>query len=197
MNLAFLGDALDHWKGSLFESLRVSKAVREFAVDCMASDGSQWTPEDFALFARLLRIKAAQIIPHKWDLAHREKYFSEIRHCGDLFLDPDTGVATGSVRDRQKYVMPSEIWQLLDREPERLVIVYQHVRAQRVSTRVDQVLAAMRRKTTRLGWASYESGTVAMLFFAGQADRATAVANHFRCVLGRHAKGRIRCEANV
>lgn len=56
MNLAFLGDALDHWKGSLFESLQKGGILQNFAVDPMASDLAAWTPEDFSLFSTLLRI---------------------------------------------------------------------------------------------------------------------------------------------
>jgi len=40
MNLRYLGDALDHWKGSLFESLQQANILHDFAVDAMASD---WT----------------------------------------------------------------------------------------------------------------------------------------------------------
>jgi hypothetical protein len=33
MNLTFLGDALDHWKGSIFESLQKGGILPDFAVD--------------------------------------------------------------------------------------------------------------------------------------------------------------------
>src|SRR6266542_4206536 len=95
MNLTFLGDALDHWKGSLFESLSRAGILRNFAVDPMASDLPAWRPEDFLLFAQLLRVDRSQIVEHQADLGDRSRYFAEITHSGDLFLDPDTGVATG------------------------------------------------------------------------------------------------------
>src|SRR5688500_3252510 len=57
MNLRYLGDALDHWKGSLFEYLQTACLVRELAVDAMAGDAEQWQPADWKLFARLLRVK--------------------------------------------------------------------------------------------------------------------------------------------
>jgi hypothetical protein len=41
LNLIYLGDALDHWKGSLFESLQQEKAVQGLAVDPMTSDLSE------------------------------------------------------------------------------------------------------------------------------------------------------------
>jgi hypothetical protein len=78
MNLTFLGDALDHWKGSLFESLSREGILRNFAVDPMASDLPAWRPEDFLLFAQLLRIDRSQIVEHQADLNNRSRYFAEI-----------------------------------------------------------------------------------------------------------------------
>src|SRR5437870_4746681 len=69
LNLKYLGDALDHWKGSLFESLQREKLVDEFAVDPMASDLSSWREEDFRLLARLLRVHRHQVIHHGTSLS--------------------------------------------------------------------------------------------------------------------------------
>jgi hypothetical protein len=41
LNLIYLGEGLDHWKGSLFESLQQEKAVQGLAVDPMTSDLSE------------------------------------------------------------------------------------------------------------------------------------------------------------
>ena len=131
MNLAFLGDALDHWKGSLFESLHKSGVLRNFAVDPMASDWAAWQPEDVSLFALLLRVDESKIVRHKVGLSNRKHYFDEIEHTGDLFLDPDTGIATGKVKRINQHVKPLEIERLL-RGSERLLAVYRHVRAQSV-----------------------------------------------------------------
>ena len=87
-------------------------------------------------------------------------YFAEIQHPGDLFLDPDTGIATGTPSAR--HVAPSEIETLLT-GTNRLVAVYQHVRAQRVPDRVDAVCAAVAATAPKVHWCSYESGTVAMV----------------------------------
>jgi len=57
LNLNFLGDALDHWKGSLFESLQEAQVLRDFAVDPMASDLGSWNSDDFLILARLLHGK--------------------------------------------------------------------------------------------------------------------------------------------
>ncbi|TSA10276.1 MAG: hypothetical protein D4R73_05460 [Deltaproteobacteria bacterium] len=195
MNLAFLGDALDHWKGSLFEPLQRDGILQNFAVDPMASDLASWTPEDFSLFSTLLRIDRSQIIPHNCTLADRKSYFAEIRHPGDLFLDPDTGVATGQRAASVQHVSASEIATLLG-SSDRLLAIYQHVRAQRVSDRVDAVCRIIRDEMPEGRWCSYESGTVAMIFVARKSERTVAVAQHFAKLLGRHATGRIRVSNN-
>src|SRR5437667_398781 len=65
MNLRYLGDALDHWKGSLFERLQRAKLLRAFAVDAMATDAEDWQAADLALFADLLRLQPSQILSHR------------------------------------------------------------------------------------------------------------------------------------
>lgn len=191
MNLEFLGDALDHWKGSLFESLKRSDILRDFAVDPMAIDWRSWQPESVLAFTRLLRIDESQLILHKAEIANRERYFGEITHFGDLFLDPDTGVATGKVKEASQYVRPKEIKGLLG-NADRLVVVYQHVRAMSVAKRVDDVCLAIRKEVTGLHWCSYESSTVAMIFLSLSAARISAVAECFRAFLGSASARRIR-----
>ncbi|MGD1021021.1 MAG: hypothetical protein ABSA12_17075 [Verrucomicrobiia bacterium] len=193
MNRKYLGDALDHWKGSLFECLQASSVLRDFAVDPMATDLPDWQPQDFSLLAKLLRVNPNQIIQHEHGLRERSKYFGELSHAGDLFLDPDTGIATGSVTNLAQYVRPKEIGDLIAKSAGRLVAVYQHVRAQRVNVRVNAVLAALSAQASLSGWCSYESGTVAMLFLARDLQRVDAVRRTFSELLGSHAKGgRIR-----
>lgn len=193
MNLEFLGDALDHWKGALFASLQKEKILRDFAVDPMATDQDSWGKKDREVYARLLRIKQSQVIRHKVSLQKRAKYFGEIAHKGDLFLDPDTGVETPGVKgDRCRYVRPAEIGQLFDRSDERLLIIYQHVRGKRVSDRVEKVLKTLHDEIDQFRCCSYESGTVAMFFLSRLEARTSTVAKHFKAVLGRHANGRIR-----
>lgn len=193
MNLAYLGDALDHWKGSLFEYLAGESLLRDFAVDPMATDGSEWTPDDFALFARLLRLREPQILRHKSSLAARSRYFAEIAHRGDLFVDPDTGIDTGGGSPIDKYIKPGELAALLEGPKTRVVAVYQHVRAQKTCVRVDACLRELAVAASGTGWCSYESGTVAMLFLSHDAARTNSIAGAFSRLLGRHADGRVRC----
>lgn len=193
MNLKYIGDALDHWKGSIIESLSKAKVLRNFAVDPMASDLRLWAPHDHEVFAKLLRIKKSQIIQHISTLDDRTQYFGEISHTGDLFLDPDTGVATGRVSDRRSYVFPSEIEGLLSMQSDRVLSIYQHVRAKRVTDRLDEVIATLTNECGGFEWCTYESGTVGMLFVSRESARATGIAKQFQRTLGRHAAGRIRC----
>jgi hypothetical protein len=193
MNLNYLGDALDHWKGSLFKYLQREGVLCHFAVDPMASDQAQWVETDFAIYRHLLWVNENQLIRHQSTLADRQRYFLEIRHTGDLFLDPDTGISTGWVKKKieNKYIKPQEAASLLHTQDDRLLVVYQHVRATRVSVRVDQCLAAIARETNGF-WCSYESGTVAMLFLSRRTDRTSDAQKALQRLLGRHTNRRVR-----
>jgi hypothetical protein len=197
MNLKYLGDALDHWKGSIFESLQKANVVSDFAVDPMATDANDWQPTDFSIYAKLLRVTTAQVIRHKQTLENRSAYFAEIQHQGDLFLDPDTGVATSSPSSLWQYLRPQEIACLIN-VPNRLLIVYQHIRAQRCAERIDNVMSALKLAMAKFCWCSYESPNVALLFLSRDSSRVNLVAQHFKDVLGSHAGKRIRgthCDA--
>ena len=79
----------------------------------MATDGPRWTPDDFGLFARLLRVTDPQILRHKFPLTARARYFMEITHTGDLFLDPETGIDTGAGSPADNHVKLQELAVLL------------------------------------------------------------------------------------
>lgn len=194
MNLLYLGDALDHWKGSLFGRLQDAELLRDFAVDAMASDAGEWQENDWGLLADLLRVRAGQIVRHESALAAgRPPYFAEITHARDLFLDPDVGVAPRSVRDTSKdaskYVFADEVRGLLRRNPERVVAVYQHVRGRRTRERVQEVVLAL--GAPGPPWCSYESPTVAMLFFSLSQGRIDGIFGAFEALLGDHAARRV------
>jgi hypothetical protein len=199
MNRKFLGDAYDCWKGWLIKTLQDEKLVSDLAVDPMFTDPKPWNDDDLAAYARLLHVERGKIISHSFDLvnrATRADYFNETmeKHRGDLFLDPDTGVQTGGLHPPERYVAPLEIAELLQQVPKRLVIVYQHgALGKSVSDRVDGVTKVLCERWGQLGWSSYESNTVAMLFLSGSHDRTQRVAQHFGEVLGRrNAELRIR-----
>jgi len=192
MNLQFLGDALDHWKGSVFEILQKSGQLVNFRVDAMASDAEDWGPSDWNLFSSLLRVRPDQIIPHRNSLkGSRANYFQEISESCDLFLDPDTGVQTGAVNNPWQYLRPIELVALLDKNPKHVVAVYQHVRAQATRVRVQQVLTSIKIINQGFFCTSYESGTVALLFISFDRSRVKSINNCFGALLGKHADRRV------
>ena len=183
-----IGDALDYWKGALLGSLSRRSLLSDLRVDRMTDEvdiadqpvipDGQWTPLDRQLYAHLLQITTAQILEHSKPLVSREEYFAEIPKSGDVFLDPDVGVATG--RCRECHVRIPDIWPVLKASPSRVVAIYQHVRGD-VTARVDDVVSAIADASEkRLHWCCYESGTVAMLFLSLDHERPSLIAAHFQ-----------------
>jgi hypothetical protein len=194
MKIDYLADALDHWKGSLFEYLQSENALRDLGVDPMATDRDQWNDADFCLYARLLRVGRDQIISHGTPLLFRDCYFAEIDCLGDIFLDPDTGIGKGS--PIEKYVKPKELATLLSSTPGRVIAVYQHVRARTTRDCVDKCIADVDRQVEIGGWCSYESPSVAMIFLCGVDSRTREIAAALESLLGRHADRRVRSGPN-
>jgi len=198
VNLRFLGDAFDHWKGSLFECLTREGSIQDFAVEPMFSDRCLWSEEQLSVFARLLRVSPNQFVSHSHDLAaSRAVYFQELSHTGDLFLDPDTGIATGHVRQPAQYVFPTEVRELVAATPGRVIAVYQYVRACRVRVRIDKILRAVSQlpvpqPVSGIHWCSYESSSVAMLFFSSTQQRVQSITESLSGLLGSRAEGRVR-----
>jgi hypothetical protein len=189
MNLKYLGDALDHWKGALLDRLVRAGALVDLGVYPMATDHDVWTEADYAIYADLLRVPPAAVQRARLPLRSRAHSLGGSPHKGDAFLDPDTGIATAKVRRPEQYVYPADVVSLLFNGTNRVVVVYQHVRAARVADRVDQVVGRM---PPDLEWASYESGSVAMLFFSLVPWRTDQIAESIRAYLGRHADKRVR-----
>ena len=189
MNSSYLGDALDHWKGALFSYLLEEKALNDLAADPMLTDPDAWMLDDYRLYARLLNLPGDKVLVHSRSLRDRGAYFGEIMHAGDIFLDPDVGIATHGVRRLEQYVEVVDVVRLLFSGLNRMVVVYQHVRGKTVTDRVDKVVSKL---PDSLFWVSYESGTVAMLFISLAPWRTDHVARSLRKLLGRHAEHRIR-----
>jgi len=191
MNVEFLGDALDHWKGSLFRSLRRGDLLLDLAVEPMFSDAGFWKASAVRAYARLLGVPAERIVRHRRGLGDRDAYFEEIHHSRDLFLDPDTGVAVGARCDR-KHVAPGEVARLLMAERHRVVAVYQHSGREEWPSRIRRVVRRVARKVDRpLVWSSYQSAAAAMLFFAVGTRRPLAIQAHFARELGAQARHRL------
>lgn len=179
MRRTFLGDALDHWKGSVLSVLAEGGCLRDLAVDAMLTDPNEWQQIDRDLYAALLRVPVEHIFIDLVAIAaDRVAHFRELLHEGDLFLDPDTGVRTGWVLHHDRYVTPQEIETLLPPQQERLLVVYQHVRQRHVRDRVETVATALRTADAAIVGCSCESSNAALLFVS-------------------HSPGRVRCAYNA
>lgn len=60
MNVTFLGDALDFWKGCLFSRLRAEQLLRNLVVEPLLTDFQDWHPNEFAL---LIGVTADRTMP--------------------------------------------------------------------------------------------------------------------------------------
>lgn len=182
MNTLYLGDALDFWKGALISHLLKNEVLKDLAVDPMITD-DKWEPSAIVAYKSLLRIEQTNVAIFKLDMNNRKHHFSQVdQHHGDLFLDPDTGIAT-SRPQRQlvgQYVFTEDLCSLLQAQKARVVAVYQHVRAQRTRDRVDTCIETVEGKCPAICWCSYESGTVAMLFFCLDKNRISGIKNQLR-----------------
>jgi hypothetical protein len=196
MKLTYLGDAHDHWKGSVFQYLQEGEILRNFLVDSMTTDASPCNTANSKLYAHLLRIEEGQLVQHDRTLfqerRYRERYFLDIPRAGDLFLDPDTGIKTGG-STHENYLLPKELFELIELEKDRLVIVYQHsAHGSKMRERVKSVLAKLAEQKRPFSCSSYESNTVALLFFSMTAERTQSVRGCFaRLTRGTDAANRI------
>jgi len=192
MNRDFLGDAHDWMKGAIFRRLLEAKVIKNFAADPMSTDEEPWSPVEYELYAALLQVGPEQIIRHSCSLrGKRQAYFRELRHQGDLFLDPDIGIRTGSSGSLYKYVRPSEVVELATQGSERLVIVYQHIRGQTRSDRLAVVQNAFSGPGNCLEAAVYGSASVALVFAALDRRRVRMAHDVLRDFLGPYAEKRV------
>jgi len=192
MNLEFLGDAFDYWKGSLFFRLQRAGILTDFLVDPMLTDPEDWHTSDFRLYADLLQIRPIQILQHKRKLrGERDQYFAEITHTGDLFLDPDTGIDLRHASHAEKYIRVSEIRQFVGGNLPRILCVYQHIRAKKTRERVGELASELASHGTRIYGCSYETPTVAMLFMSARQNRIKPLNEYFKNYLGQHSSMRV------
>jgi hypothetical protein len=191
MNLRYLGDALDYWKGSLFFRLQAAGVFEDLSIDPMLTDQENWRSSDFKLYADLLQVRPDQVLYHKLKLKeNRENYFAEIIRTGDLFIDPDTGISLTHNSPAENYIRISEINQLLSL-PITLCI-YQHVSREKTSERVSKLVVAIRDTDSKVHCCSYETPNVAMLFFSKKESRLERLSECFKNYLGRHASKRVK-----
>lgn len=205
MNLDFLGDALDHWKGGIFRWLKDWGILYDLKCDLMATDQHLWKEFDYSLYAKIVGIDNNQIIRHNLSITNQEnrrKYFEEINHKGDIFFDPDIGLdarkTTVPQSDLPKYLTCQELIDQLLGHRNSLVMVYQHIRSRITSERVDEIICILTERfpETRFSCLTYESSSVVMLIFSLNNDRIRNAMGKFESVLGTNVKNRIRIKTS-
>lgn len=196
MKLQYLGDALDHWKGSLFQRLCKEGLLKDLYVEPMITDNHKWK-EELVSYARLLNIRVTDIIHSDKTFANnhnnqRMSYFQSIKHQKDLFVDPDIGIATGN-KTIQHIAIP-EINLLLNiNNQHRVLIVYQHTRQGiTMPKRIDEVMNALNTEIKDIFCTSYESSVVAMLFISKNKERIGDINRYFHNLLPPTIKNRSR-----
>ncbi len=189
MNRAHLGDALDHWKGSVIEVI----SDKKLQVVPMLTDRDQWTQEDFETYARLLHRKPEDVLKNgKGDLFSsrtRRRYFCDLGEH-DLFLDPDTGIAPDE-KAQEQHVRPSEIAGLISQSRSRILLIYQH--ASRKKDGLVEKLKLLRRAEGLRGCDifAYDSGAVSMVVISQNRERTDKALACLKSWLGPVAATRI------
>jgi len=184
MNSKYLGDAFDHWKGSIIQRLETAKPrklLEDITVVPMITDPKCWNRQKRLVYSRLLNVKPESILG--WE--------KEPPSSGDLFLDPDTGVYT---RKSKEHITPKEIRELLDGDPthERVILIYQHgARGQssekrqcQLETKVSQVFdEKIDGGKPNLHAAIFNCNHAAMLFFSYSKGRIKKIETYLKKIL--------------
>jgi hypothetical protein len=141
MDMKHFGDSYDVVKQSLLRWLR---DFGEWSVHPMFTKSV--TPEEVDNFARFLnaRILSAEVLNSE---TVRSDYLLSAPSCGNLFLDPTTGLCLkwGPKRKSADYLCASELIQLIEQRPESLTMVF------------DQSLARGRERTQLMNKLQYLS----------------------------------------
>ncbi len=198
MNSEHLGDALDHWKGSLLSLLVDKRLIRQVLVEPMITDPQKWPSEDIETYKRLLKLEIIFHDSSTFPSGKRKDYFNAVPKDGDIFLDPDIGIARGN--PEKGHITVPDIINMLSED--RVVMVYQHS-GQRAPKQKDltassshQWLVASRNKITADGTSNvhctvYECKQVAMFFVSHKKSRIDEIQTGLQEYLKGKAKWRV------
>ncbi len=190
MNSKFLGDAFDHWKGALIVILSNKFLIRNVVVEPMITDSTPWSKENLETYRRLLKLGSTSIICHgnATFSGGREEYFHEIPQEGDVFLDPDTGIATGNAT--RKHVKVLELEKLLGKS-NRVLMVYQHSGRGSLHKRLLEIKDKVSNGIPGVHCTFYECGRVAMFFISLDKTRIHNIQKALQEYLRGTAKSRV------
>jgi hypothetical protein len=186
MNLVHLGDALDHWKGSLIELI----GGKNVHVVPMFTDDKPWTEQQIEAYARLLCIRPEDVLKRdgRFSGKTRTSYFCDLGEH-DLFLDPDTGIAPDDKNAKEEHIRTSEIAGLLSVAPSRMLLIYQH--ASRSKNGLKKKLNLLSKYLPGCGMFAYDSGSVSMVVIGRDRDRVQQALVRLKCWLGPTVSKRV------
>ena len=190
MNTKYIGDAFDHWKGSMISLLAFDSLLRNVIVEPMITDQSPWNLDEKDTYRRLLRLQETDIVIHADStfIGDRNKYFDEIPKDGDVFLDPDTGIATG--KSSRQHVKISEIAELCDNS-DRIVMIYQHSARGDFHNRLQIISKRLLSEIPQITVMLYKCGFVALIFVSKEIKRMNKLHDFLRFYLKGAAGNRI------
>jgi hypothetical protein len=120
MRMRYFGDSYDIVKQCL---LRWLQPFGQWSVHPMFTESVP--PEDVAAFERFLGAKviSTAVLDQRTD---RSAYFSCAYSCGNLFLDPDTGLRVEDIRDGRspQYLFASDLNRITARRSANLTVVF-------------------------------------------------------------------------
>jgi len=189
MKLARLGDALDHWKGSLIELI----GDKRLRVVPMLTDRDRCTQQHFETYARLLHRKPEDVLKKEkgalFSKRTRHGYFCDLEEH-DLFLDPDTGIASDK-KAQKEHVSFSEIARLLSESRSRMLLIYQHASREKDGLREKLNLLRSTEGLRGCDIFAYDSGAVSMVVISQNRGRSDKALARLKCWLGPVAATRI------
>lgn len=192
MNRDHLGDAYDYWKRAMLDVLR--GGGRTLKIIPMFTDDPKWSEQEVSTYEFLLGASTHEVVsPVKF---HRKKgsrsYFDHAKKWRkyDLFLDPDTGIASNKSRHSSKknristkHLKNSELKKLLNET--NLVAVYQHAPRTGKGWLAEKLKDLRRNHIKAVG---YEAGQVGMIFATKSAKRSSDVLKRLRNIAGPTAE---------
>jgi hypothetical protein len=197
LNFFHLADALDGWKNW---ALGLLCAPEPITVVPMFTDANAWDDCHRVLYARLLHSDSDHLVNAQIQFidATRVGYFDDAAKqlfgAKIVFVDPDNGPWTNRGprrKGREKYVMASELVQLLGDEPTRVVITYRHEsRNQNIeglTTYISQLFA----NSTNIASFGLLCGVTSLLFMSRSCQRIEEIRNQFAAELNPMDQSRI------
>lgn len=122
MELGYLGNEVDTFKGAILRLLTAYQLLRDLAVDPMITDPERWDAKSYEFYSKLMGIEIRPNQPLAIRLSGHRRAPGIPGHSGDFFLDPSTGVVYGQ-QDGERYIFPNEVRALLN--PSNVVVIYQ------------------------------------------------------------------------